>query len=110
MAPLAPLAAAIAVMKIGKAVSNAMSPTGGSPTPPVSIPNNKKPKAENYKDKNTTTPPPTKAAPQPEANGGVKGSTTQVNVDANGNTSMGAPQPTQHNGSTFNQSDYKKYG
>jgi len=109
MVVIAPLAAAVAAMKIGKAVSNAMSPTGGSPTPNVSVPNTKKPKAENYKDKDTPTPPPTQPAPQPGVNGGVKGSTTQVNVDANGNTSMGTPQPTQHNGSTFNQSDYKKY-
>lgn len=109
MVVIAPLAAAVAAMKIGKAVSNAMSPTGGSPTPNVSVPNNKLPKGKDYKDQNQP-PPPVKPAPQPEAGGGVKGSTTQVNVDANGNTSMGTPQPTQHNGSTFNQSDYKRYG
>ena len=109
MVVIAPLAAAVAAMKIGKAVSNAMSPTGGSPTPNVSVPNTKKPKGKDYKDQNQP-PPPVKPAPQSEAGGGVKGSTTRVNVDANGNTSMGAPQPTQHNGSTFNKSDYKQYG
>ena len=112
MVVIAPLAAAMAGLKIVSAVSGAMGNQGGG-TPNVSIPKNQKPKAENYDTKpkkdesqQTSTDPGTGGDPS----SGIQPRTEQkVSTDGSGTMQVGERTPIKGSGFTMNQSDYDKY-
>ena len=90
-----PLAAVVAAMKVGKAAANAMSPSGGSPTPNVDVPKNQKPKAEDYDQPKVEQPKPA--------------TTTDYTPDKDGMMQAGKPTPTKSNASTFSADEGKRY-
>ena len=95
--PLAALAAATAAMKVGKAVANAASPTGGSATPSVPVQNQSTPDKTKYQ--NNT--------PQPDLSANPNGTEAQVTTDADGRVNTGESVPKPNTGGTDTYQDYK---
>jgi len=95
--PLAVMAGAMAAMKVGKAVANAASPTGGSATPSTPVINQTpKPNGDKYK------PQPT--PPQPDV---PQRTEAQVTTDANGKVNTGESTPIPSTGGEDNYQAYK---
>jgi hypothetical protein len=94
--PLAVMAGAMAAMKVGKAVANAASPTGGSATPETQ-PINTKPKPSGDKYSNQGQQPTT---PQPRTE-------AQVTTGADGTVNTGESVPIQDTGGEDNYQAYK---
>ena len=98
-----PLAAIVAAMKVGKAAANALSPTGGSPTPQVDVPRNKTPDGNKYQ-ANKDQPQPTPNTPK-----AGEASTTEYTADKDGMLKAGTPTKTKSNASTYDMNSTRKY-
>lgn len=96
--PLAALAAATAAMKVGKAVANAASPTGGSATPSVPVQNVKPPSNKKYQENDVK---------QPDLSANPNGTEAQVTTDADGRVNTGESVPKPNTGGTDTYQDYK---
>ena len=110
---VAPLAAAIAGLKIVSAVSGAMGNMGGG-TPNVQIPKNQKPNAEDFDKEKKNKKDPTQEVDNDPGTGsdpsaGIQPRTEQnVSTDESGMMQVGERKPIKGSGFTMNQSDYDR--
>ena len=112
MVVIAPLAAAMAGLKIVSAVSGALGNKGGG-TPNVSIPRNQKPKAENYdkelNNKDKTQEQNNDPGTGSDPSSGIQPRTEQkVTTGEDGMMKIGERTPIKGSGFTMNQTDYEK--
>ena len=112
MVVLAPLAVAMAGLKVVSAVSGALG-NQGKGTPPVSIPKNQAPKAENYNNNQPKKDPTQEATSgtgtQADPASGIQPRTEQkVGISPEGTMEVGERTPIRGSGFTMNQEDYKK--
>ena len=110
---VAPLAAAIAGLKIVSAVSGAMGNMGGG-TPNVQIPKNQKPKGEDFDKEKKNKKDPTQEVTNDPGTGsnpdsGIQPRTEEkVTTDESGRMQIGPRSPLKGSGFSMSHAEYEK--